>query len=217
MANFSIEGFVKDCKQAMAKSENRPEAARQFLLQTLQDTSAAEIIRVLEDAIPEGADIGEMIVYSSPELTLLYGRIPPCFQSGIHNHAVCAAIGQLEGAEINTFYSRTDDGKGLKVAGTKTIHAGEAISMDKDAIHHIENPNNETGKALHIYAGDFKAISDRRSLWSSDKREEKPFSFQDLLLESVKGMQQNHNQLGLEAIVKAIPAVKTLVSPKHAS
>jgi len=126
---------------------------------------------------------------------------------------VCAVIGQLEGAEVNTFYTRTDDGKGLRVSATKTIHAGEVISMDKDAIHHIENPNNETGKALHVYAGDFKAISDRRSLWSSDKHEQKPFSFQDLLLESVKGMQQSHNQLGLEEVVKAIPAVKKWLGP----
>ena len=216
MATFTIDGFVKALNQAMDQSDDRREAARQFLQQTMNNTSKADIIDVLEAAIPAGADIGEMIVYSSPNLTLLYGRMPPRFQSGIHNHTVCAVIGQLEGTEINTLYTRTEDGKGLKQVSTKTVNAGEAIAMNKDAIHRIENPHNTAGKALHIYAGDFTAISDRRSLWSSDKHEELPFSFQDLLKESVKGMQLSDNQSGLDEIVKAIPAVKNLLNNKAA-
>ena len=41
-----------------------------------------------------------------------------------------------------------------------------------EAIHHIENPDEETASALHIYGGDFGTVMDKRSLWSSDSLEE---------------------------------------------
>ena len=142
---------------------------------------------------------------------MLYARVPAHFQSGIHNHTVFACIGQLVGTELSTIYSKTADGKSLTVAETLSANAGEVMSLPEDAIHHIENPNNSTGRSLHIYGGDFNAIMDKRSLWSFSDYEEKPFSFQDLIKESIKGMKMNHNRAGLEEVVKAIPSVKPLV------
>lgn len=211
MAKFSIEEFAKDCKQAMAGAADRQLAARQFLEQTMQDNDLTEIVKTLDAAIPKGASIGEMIVHTSPELTMLYGRVPPRFQSGIHNHTVFACIGQLIGAEVNTIYEKTSDGMGLTVVRTQTVSAGEVISLPEDAIHHIENPNNETGSALHIYGGDFNAVMEERSLWSFEHHQEKSFSFQGLINESIQGMKLNQNRKGLEEIVKAIPATRPLV------
>jgi len=212
MGKFTIEGFAKGCKEAMANAEDRQAAARKYLEQTMKNNDLNEIINTLDAAIPKGADIGEMIVHTSPELTMLYGRVPSRFQSGIHNHTVFACIGQLIGAEVNTIYKKTTDGKGLEIVSTQRIDAGEVLSLPEDAIHHIENPNNETGYALHIYGGDFKAVMDERSLWDFEDYEEKAFNFQDLLKESVKGMKLNHNETGLEALVKAIPAVMPMIN-----
>jgi len=211
MGKFSIEGFARDCKEAMANASDRQAAARNYLQQVMQDNNLTDIINTLDSSIPKGADIGEMIVHTSPELTMLYGRVPPRFQSGIHNHTVFACIGQLIGAEVNTIYEKTADGKGLKVAETKRIDAGEVLSLPEDAIHHIENPNNETGYALHIYGGDFKAVMDERSLWDFEDHEEMSFNFKDLLKESVKGMKLNNNNVGLDALAKAIPSVKPMI------
>ena len=211
MANFSIEGFAKGCKEAMAGAENRELAAKQFLEQTLKENDPMDVINILNAAIPKGADIGEMIVHTSPELTMLYARVPPRFQSGIHNHTVFACIGQLIGSEVSTVYSKTSDGKGLTVSGTLTSNVGEVVSLPEDAIHHIENPNAETGHSLHVYGGDFNAVMEERSLWDYDDFEEKSFSFQGLIQESIKGMKINKNQKGLDAIVKAIPKTKSLV------
>ena len=211
MSKFTIESFAKDCKAAMADAENRELAAKKILEQTLQENNPQDIIDVLNAAIPKDADIGEMIVHTSPELTMLYARVPSRFQSGIHNHTVFACIGQLAGSEVSTIYNKTSDGKGLTQAGTLTANAGEVISLPEDAIHHIENPNNETAHSLHIYGGDFNAVMDERSLWDFDNHEEKSFNFQELIKESIKGMKRNQNQTGLNEIIKAIPSTKPLV------
>lgn len=211
MANFSIDGFAQGCKAAMAGATNRELAAKQFLEQTLQQNDPLDIVNILNAAIPKGADIGEMIVHTSPELTMLYARVPPRLQSGIHNHTVFACIGQLVGSEVSTLYAPTQDGKGLTVTGTMTANAGEVISLPEDVIHHIENPNNDTGHSLHIYGGDFNAVMQERSLWDYDDFKQKSFSFQGLIQESIKCMKHNNNKTGLEEIAKAIPSTKSLI------
>lgn len=211
MANFTIEDFAKGCKEAMAGAENREHAAKQYLQQALKENNPQEIIAILDASIPKGADIGEMIVHTSPDLTMLYARVPARFQSGIHNHTVFACIGQLKGAEESTFYNKTNNDKGLVKTGTLRSNVGEVISLHEDVIHHIENPNSDTGYSLHLYGGDFNAVMEERSLWDYDNYEEKPFTFQGLIHESIKGMKLNHNQAGLDEIVKAIPKTKPLV------
>jgi len=211
MSVFSIEGFATGCKAAMENATDKRQAAKACLQKMLEENETSHVIKVLEDAIPEGADIGEMIVHQSAELTMLYGRIPPRFQSGIHNHTVFACIAQLQGEEINTSYQKTENGDGLRVFGTVTNKAGGVISMPEEAIHHIENPNQETGKALHIYGGDFGAVMDQRNLWSSDSYEMKPFTFKDLLGESIKMMKLNDNAMGLDELARAIPITKPMI------
>ena len=211
MANFTIDTFAQGCKAAMAGAENREQAAKQFLEQTLKENDPQHIINVLNASIPEGADIGEMMVHTSPELTMLYARVPARFQSGIHNHTVFACIGQLTGSEVSTLYSKTADGKGLTVSGTLTANAGDVISLAEDAIHHIENPDAETAHSLHIYGGDFNAVMDERSLWDFENHKEESFSFQGLIQESIKGMKLNDNKIGLDEIIKAIPSTRSLI------
>ena len=211
MATFSIDTFAAGCKHAMAQADDPRLAARDFLAQALSEHTCDAIRETLEAAIPAGADLGEMIVHQSPELTLLYARVPARFRSGIHNHTVFACMGQLTGEERSTVYARGEDGARLRVTETLAIKAGEVMSLPADAIHHIENPNETTGSALHIYGGDFGAVMGQRSLWTADGYEEIPFTFQALLAESVKAMKASGNQAGLDALVEAIPAVRAMV------
>lgn len=211
MNTFTIEGFAKDCKRAMAESENRSVAAQEFLQQTLDNNDAGFMIDTLQAAVPPGAGVGEMIVHASPELTMLFARIPPRFQSGIHNHTVFACIGQLQGEEVSTVFEPVESGEGLRALETRSSRKGEVVSLDADAIHSIENPNDDYGLSLHIYGGDFGALMPKRSLWSCDGHEEKSFSFETLVGESVKVMKQSDNEKGLEALVEAIPAAKPFV------
>ena len=211
MSKFTIEGFAAGCKQAMAGAADRELAAKTYMEKVLQENDLTEIADILDAAIPAGADVGEMIVHTSPELTMLYARVPARFQSGIHNHTVFACIGQLQGSEVSTIYKKTDGGQKLTVAETLTVHAGGVISLPVDAIHHIENPDNATARSLHIYGGDFTAVMDERSLWDADDHEEKAFTFQELISQSIKTMKAHRNRIGLEAVAKAIPATRPLI------
>ncbi len=211
MTPFSIQSFAAYCERAMAEAPNRREAAERCLEQALQRYAGAEIIEALEAAVPAGASIGELVVFRSSELTMLYARVPPRFKSGIHDHTVFACMGQLEGAERSVVYERSESGAALEVAQTQTISAGQVMSLPEDAIHHIENPEYAVSRSLHIYGGDFEAVREHRSLWSHDDHTQSPFSFPKLLQESVKGMKLDRNQEGLDAILKAIPDARAWV------
>ena len=63
MGIFSVEGFAIGCKEAMENATDKRQAAKAFLEKMLEENESSDVIKVLEDAIPEGADIGEMIVH----------------------------------------------------------------------------------------------------------------------------------------------------------
>lgn len=216
MTTFSIEEFAAGCKRVMDEAQDRKAAARTHLAAAFHRCGPDEIIRALQQAVPPEANIGELIVHRSPELTMLYARIPARFQSGIHNHTVSAVIGQLRGSEINRIYE--DDGNGgLREVRKTTVFVGEQLVLDDDVIHAIENPGDETAHALHLYGGDFGAIAERRSLWSWDDHAQKGFSFPELLKESATAMHRSGNRDGLDALVSAIPASQELVSSLEVS
>jgi len=210
MPTFSIEDFARSCKAAMAAAPDRHRAASEHLERTLAEHSPEEMTAVLEAAIPAGADIGEMILHQSPELTMLYGRLPARFETGIHDHTVFACIGQLSGRERNVFYRR-DPEAGLRVSGEHVSEPGSVLDLGAEVIHHVENPDARPSTALHIYGGDFKAVQGERTLWTAVGFEEKAFSFPDLMRECAAMMKRDGNEAGLEAMVAAIPSMKGVV------
>jgi predicted metal-dependent enzyme (double-stranded beta helix superfamily) len=201
----------------MTEAEDRQQAAKRYLEQTLAENDPAEMIETLQAAIPAGAGIGEMIVHASDELTMLFARVPPRFQSGIHNHTVFACIGQLEGEEVSTVFEPAENGDGLTAVHTQSSRAGEVVDLPADVIHSIENPGDGYGMSLHVYGGDFGALMERRSLWSANGHDEQAFSFEALVGESVKTMKQSRNERGLEALAEAIPAAKPMIDSLQAS
>ena len=211
MTTFTIEAFAAECKQGMAAAASPELGARECLEKLLAENDLDAVAAVLEAAIPPDADVGEMIVHTSPELTMLYARVPARFQSGIHNHTVFACIGQLEGTEASTLYEKTAGEDRLAVSGTLTVRAGEVISLAADAIHDIENPDDTTARSLHLYGGDFNAVMDERSLWDAESHAETSFNFQELLRQSIRTMKGHNNRVGLEAVAEAIPATRPLI------
>lgn len=212
MNTFTIETFAIGCKTAMAGSQDRQAAAKHYLQKTLSENDPGIIVNALQAAVPEGASVGEMIVHASDELTMLFARVPPCFQSGIHNHTVFACIGQLTGEEVSTVFEEEPDTGDLKPIQHVTTRVGEVADLPADVIHSIENPRDEFSLSLHIYGGDFGALMEKRSLWSSTGHQEMPFSFEGLVGESIKTMKQSQNDKGLEALAEAVPAVKPLIN-----
>lgn len=210
MKQFSIERFATKLKTRLAESDDKQETVREALAQAIECYGPEEVIRALQAAVPPGADVGEMIVHQSDEITMLYARIPAHFQSAIHDHTVFACIGQLAGEERSVVYAPTHEGT-LRAVQTVAVSQGDVMTLPVDAIHHIENPCGNTSHSLHIYGGDFSAVQDKRSLWSHDEHARGPFSFPALLQGSAAAMKDRGNQAGLEALVQAIPKAKPMV------
>lgn len=210
MSEFTVEGFARACQEALASAGDAQAAVHQVLARTLAEHEVPSLLATLDASIPPGADIGEMIVHTSPGLTVLFGRVPARFQSAIHNHTIFACIGQLTGEETSVLYAR-DPAGGLRELEERTARAGEVIDLPADAIHRIENPGAGTSCALHVYGGDFRAVEPQRSLWTVE-HEEQSFSFPALLRESVRLMKQRDNQPGLDALVRAVPAVQDMLA-----
>ena len=211
MENFTIQGLAKELEALQDTAPDPPAAIAQRLQTAIAEYGPQTIIDALEAAIPEGATIGEMIVYRSGKLTLLYGRAPAHFRSAIHDHTVFACIAQLTGAETSVVYEPAEDGNGLRVVETVTGRPGDVTTLPPDAIHHIENPTDDIASALHVYGGDFGAVAEDRSLWTHDDHERGGFSFDKLLQQSVLAMKRTGNEPGLQGLVDAIPAARMLI------
>jgi predicted metal-dependent enzyme (double-stranded beta helix superfamily) len=210
MQKFTIEGLVQELKDAGREATDRQDAVAKRLRVAMAKHGAESIIAALEAAVPAGADIGELLVHQSDDLTLLYGRIPANFQSGIHDHTVFACIAQLTGEERSVVYEADPEGQGLTVVRTEIGRPGDVTCLPADAIHHIENPTGEIAAALHVYGGDFSAVKEHRSLWSHDHVKES-FSFEKLMHHSVLAMSKSGNTDGLEGLTSAMPAAQKLV------
>ena len=138
MSSFSIDTFATEVKAVMndadASKSNinaRQHAATKYFKQALKKYGTEEIKARLNEAIPAGADIGEMMMYSSDELTMIYARVPPFFLSAVHNHTLFACIGCLEGKEDNTIYSLQNGSVELPPTIDRqfTITSGEVIEL----------------------------------------------------------------------------------------
>ncbi len=209
MEKFDIETFATECKKAMSTASDRQQAAADQLAKAIETHGPEAIVDALQAAIPPDADIGEMIVHQSPELTMLFARVPARFQSGIHDHTVFACIGQLKGEELNTIYER--DGEALREVESVTVRPGMVFQLPADVVHGIANPGDEAACALHLYGGDFAAVREDRSLWDAETHEQMPFSFPELAQQSIKTMLRSGNRDGLEAIAEAIPKLRPVI------
>ena len=208
---FSIERFATKLKAALKDAPDRLAVVRDGLACAMEQHGPRAIIEALQAAVPPDADIGELIVHQSEELTLMFARVPAHFQSAIHDHTVFACIGQLSGQERSVVYEKARNGSGLRVKETVSASAGEVMTLPEDAIHHIENPLGETSCSLHIYGGDFRAVMGERSLWTHEAHERTPFSFPELMKQSVVAMKKNGNKEGLAHVVKAMPVAQALI------
>jgi predicted metal-dependent enzyme (double-stranded beta helix superfamily) len=180
-----------------------------MLRELVSNEPAEEIIAALEAAVPAGADIGELVVHRSSALTMLYGRMPPRFESAVHNHTIFACIAPLRGEEKNVMYEPLDGG-GLRVSRETTVSPGEVLMLEPNAVHNVENPSTEVAASLHLYGGDLPGIAEERTLWSAAQKP-KGFSFPELLRESLGAMKASGNEVGVEAVLEAIPAARKML------
>ena len=90
---------------------------------------------------------------ADPSLTVFATRSAPGTGSAPHSHGLWAVVACLSGQEGSRTYE-VEDGQ-LTECGQRRLAAGEAHSLDADAIHAVFNCWSEPNIVLHVYGGDF--------------------------------------------------------------
>ena len=167
---FELERFVEDCYAAL--DEATPErAAREVVARAVDAPSS------VMSAIGEPQRAGVNTLYRSDRLTVLNLVWGPEMQLMPHNHNMWAAIGIYTGAEVNTFWRRTEEG--LQQLGGKDMGEKDAVWLGETAIHSVTNPLTRLTGALHVYGGDFFAPG--RSEWDFETLTEGPYDSDKLV------------------------------------
>ena len=163
---FDTERFIADCRGAVGSGSSG-------VLEIVSRAVSApgEIIRALGE--PQRA--GVQVLHKSPELTILNFVWGPEMSQIPHDHQIWAVIGIYTGREDNIFWRRPAGGPmgRIEAAGAKAISEREAVPLGRDIIHSVLNPIPRLTGAIHVYGGDFFAVT--RSQWDPERLMEEPF------------------------------------------
>jgi predicted metal-dependent enzyme (double-stranded beta helix superfamily) len=159
----TVETFLAAAHQALANAS--PERA----MRTLLDTTV-EVLHCRSHPWIEHDD-DEMLLASSPQLTVYHIALSPRVHYPPHEHRVPAMIGLYQGTETSFSYRR--DGRAL-VQTERHDHAAPCVAaLPADVIHSVVNMGSARSAAIHVYFGDLTAVE--RSIWDLDLREERRF------------------------------------------
>jgi predicted metal-dependent enzyme (double-stranded beta helix superfamily) len=159
----TVETFLAAAHQALASAS--PERAMRTLLDTTVEALHGRSHRWIEH------DDDEMLLASSPQLTVYHITLSPRVHYPPHEHRVPAMIGLYQGTETSFSYQR--DGTAL-VQTERHDHAGPCVAaLPADVIHSVVNMGSARSAAIHVYFGDLTAVE--RSIWNLDLGGERRF------------------------------------------
>ncbi|MFL6665384.1 MAG: autotransporter [Rhizobacter sp.] len=116
-------------------------------------------------------DDDELLLMSSPRLTVYHIALSPRIQYPPHDHRVPAMIGLYDGAETSFSYHR--DGHALVRTARHDHEAPCVAALPADAIHSVVNMGDARSAAIHVYFGDLTVVD--HSIWDADGRQERAF------------------------------------------
>jgi predicted metal-dependent enzyme (double-stranded beta helix superfamily) len=160
-AVFDLDRFAEDCRAALAADPTH-KAVREVVARVVSDP--AGVIAGIGE--PRRAEVQKL--YHAPDLTILNVVWGPGMTIMPHNHLMWAVIGIYTGRENNMFWRRLPGEAGGKIeaAGAKSLGERDAEPLGRDIIHTVTNPLARLTGAIHVYGGDFFAVS--RSEWDPE-------------------------------------------------
>jgi len=158
---FDLECFIADCNAAV-RADRSHKSMRELVSRVVSDLAA--LVAGLGE--PRRAEVQRL--YSSVDLTILNVGWGPRMTIMPHNHRMWAVIGIYTGREDNIFWRRLTDEPGGRVeaAGARSFGKRDAEPLASDIIHSVTNPLSRLTGAIHVYGGDFFAVS--RSEWDPE-------------------------------------------------
>jgi predicted metal-dependent enzyme (double-stranded beta helix superfamily) len=158
---FDLDRLIEDCRDAIGGDPTH-KAVREVVARAVADPAAV----VAGIGEPKRAEV--QTLYHAPELTILNVVWAPRMTVMPHNHLMWAVIGIYTGREDNIFWRRLpgDAGGRIEAAGAKSMGERDAEPLRRDIIHTVTNPLSRLTGAIHVYGGDFFAVS--RSEWDPE-------------------------------------------------
>jgi predicted metal-dependent enzyme (double-stranded beta helix superfamily) len=157
---FDLDRFIADCRDAVADDPSH-KSAREVVARAVSEPAA------ILGGLGEPRRAGVEALYRGPDLTVLNVVWAPRMTIMPHNHLIWAVIGVYTGREDNIFWRRVPgDGGRIEAAGAKSLGERDAEPLGWDIIHSVTNPVSRLTGAIHIYGGDFFAVS--RSEWDPE-------------------------------------------------
>jgi predicted metal-dependent enzyme (double-stranded beta helix superfamily) len=170
---FDLDRFIADCRDAVGADPTH-KSARDVVARAVSDPSA--VLAGLGEPTRAGVDA----LYRSDALTILNVVWGPRMTVMPHNHLMWAVIGVYTGREDNIFWRRLPPGeqdraeqRRIEAAGAKSLGPRDAEPLGCDIIHTVTNPLPRLTGAIHVYGGDFYAVS--RSEWDPETLTERPY------------------------------------------
>ena len=165
---FDLERFVAECREAVCADPSH-KAVREVVARAVSDPAA--VLAGLGE--PTRAEVQKL--YNGPDLTVLNVIWGPRMTIMPHNHLMWAVIGVYTGREDNIFWRRITDAESgrIEAAGAKSLGERDAEPLGRDIIHSVTNPVSRLTGAIHVYGGDFFAIS--RSEWDPERLLERQY------------------------------------------
>ena len=160
---MDIDGFVADCVAASSNGDAQA-AVLEVLARAVHDPSP------MLAALGEPREAGIKVLHRSKTLTIFNAAWTPQMNLMPHDHLMWANIGIYTGREDNLLWRRTS-GR-IDAFGAKALFAGEATALPIDVIHSVTNPLLRFTGGIHIYGGDFFAMT--RSQWNPETLAEEP-------------------------------------------
>jgi predicted metal-dependent enzyme (double-stranded beta helix superfamily) len=158
---FDLDQFVADCREAVATDPSH-KAVREVVARAVSEPAA------VLGGLGEPRCAGVEALYRGPDLTILSVVWAPRMTIMPHNHLMWAVIGIYTGREDNIFWRRLpgETGGRIEAAGAKSLGERDAEPLGRDIIHTVTNPLSRLTGAIHVYGGDFFAVS--RSEWDPE-------------------------------------------------
>jgi predicted metal-dependent enzyme (double-stranded beta helix superfamily) len=165
---FDLDRFAEDCRAALAADPTH-KSVREVVARAVSDP--AGVIAGIGE--PRRAEVQKL--YHAPDLTILNVIWGPRMTIMPHNHLMWAVIGVYTGRENNMFWRRLPGEAGGKIeaAGAKSLGERDAEPLGRDIIHTVTNPLPRLTGAIHVYGGDFFAVT--RSEWDPESLHERPY------------------------------------------
>ena len=158
---FDLDRFIAECRDAVAADPSH-KSVREVVARAVSEPAA------ILGGLGEPSCAGVEALYRGADLTILSVVWAPRMTIMPHNHQIWAVIGVYTGREDNIFWRRVPDAEGgrIEAAGAKSLGERDAEPLGRDIIHSVTNPVSRLTGAIHVYGGDFFAVS--RSEWDPE-------------------------------------------------